>query len=103
MYELNNVTPAANVLPDSIRKFSIPLKNVGGFGKYRVEGNFGYGSTGQLLSAGTTFYVVPKAILIGFVLLVLLLLFIVFALPKLIRRYNDYIVSRAARTLGRRK
>jgi hypothetical protein len=102
-YELNNVTPPANVLPDSIRKFTVPLKDVGGFGKYRLEGNFGYGASGQLLSAGTTFYVIPKSIVIGFVLLVLLLLFIVFVLPKLIRRYNEFVVSRAARTLGRRK
>jgi Bacterial protein of unknown function (DUF916) len=100
-YEVNNVDPAGNVLPDSIRKFPVDLKKVGGFGQYKVEGNFGYGSTGQLLSASTTFYVIPAWLIILFIAIVLLLVFIVLVLPRIIRAYNKRIISRAGRALGK--
>jgi hypothetical protein len=58
-YEVNAGDQPGNVLPDSVRKFSVPLNKVGSFGKYTIEGNFGYGSAGQLLSAKSSFYVVP--------------------------------------------
>ena len=96
-YEVNSDTPPGNVLPDSIRKFSIPINKVGSFGQFKLEGNFGYGSSGQLLSASTTFYVVPLSFIIAFVFLVLLLAFLIFGLPRLIRAYNRRILRRAGR------
>jgi hypothetical protein len=102
-YEVNNINPPGNVLPDSIRKFPVALGNkVGKFGQYKLEGNFGYGANGQLLSASTTFYIIPFSIIIAFVGLVLLVVFIVLVLPRLIRAYNRRVISRAGRTLGRR-
>jgi len=96
-YELNNTYPPGNVLPDSIRKFGITLTGIKSFGQYKLEGNFGYGSTGQLLSASTTFYVVPISVMVGFVLIVLLLVFLIFGLPRLIKAYNRRILRRAGR------
>lgn len=95
--EVNNTNPRANVLPGSIRKFTVPLSHLGSFGIYTIEGNFGYGTNGQLLSASTTFYVVPLYAVIGFVVLVLLILFLVFGLPKLIKAYNRRIIAKATR------
>lgn len=96
-YELNNTTPPGNVLPDSIRKFPVPLDKVGKFGQFKVEGNFGYGNSGQLLTASTTFYVVPILYIIIFVLLVLLLLFLIFVMPRIVRTYNRRVLRRAGR------
>jgi hypothetical protein len=97
-YELNSNVPPANVLPDSIRKFPIPLnKKVGGMGQYKLEGNFGYGASGQLLSASTTFYVIPASVIIIFAAAVALLLFLVFGLPRLVRAYNRSVIRRANR------
>jgi hypothetical protein len=95
--EVNNVYPPGNVLPDSIREFSVPVKNIGSFGIYKLEGNFGYGSNGQLLSASTTFYVVPAFAIVLFVLIVILLLFLIFGLPKLIHSYNQRVIRQASR------
>jgi hypothetical protein len=95
--EINNTDPRGNVLPDSIRKFEIDLTKVGSFGKYNVQGNFGYGTTGQLLSGQTTFYVVPVPIIILAVAAVLLILFLIFGLPKMVRRYNQNVIRRANR------
>jgi hypothetical protein len=96
-YEINNTNPPGNVLPDSIRKFTVPLKKVGSFGQYKLEGNFGYGTNGQLLSASTTFYVIPKSLIYIFILIVALLAFLVFGLPRIVRSYNRRIIRKATR------
>lgn len=95
-YEINDVQPRGNVLPDSIRRFSVDLTNVGSFGKYRLEGNFGYGSNGQLITASHTFYVVPVSVLIVTSVVLLLVVMTLFVVPKWIARYNDHVVRKAA-------
>lgn len=96
-YEINNTTPRSNVLPDSIRRFDVPLTKVGSFGKYTLEGNFGYGTSGQLLTAQTTFYVVPAALLAAGLGGVVLVIGLIFILPRTIRAYNRRIIRSASR------
>lgn len=97
-YEMNNTDPRGNVLPDSIRKFTVQLGDkVGSVGKYRLEGNFGYGTSGQLLSASTTFYVIPFIYIILFVALVLAIVFFVFGMPRIVRAYNRRVLRKAGR------
>ena len=95
-YEINDAT-RGNVLPDSIRKFTVKLDKVGWFGKYTVTGNFGYGTNGQLLSGETTFYVVPMPAIIGVLLLLGAILFLIFGFPRLKRQYDRGVVRRARR------
>jgi hypothetical protein len=94
-YEINNETPRGNVLPDSIRKFQVPLTKLGSFGKYTMVGNFGYGSSGQLITASSSFYLIPLYIIILAVLIVAAILFLIFGLPRVIKRYNRRVVSRS--------
>jgi hypothetical protein len=100
-YEINNTDPRGNVLPDSIRRFETDLKKVGSIGKFTVEGNFGYGTNGQLLTASKTFYVVPLWTIILFVLVVALILLAIFVLPRLVRAYNARIIAKAAKSRKR--
>lgn len=100
-YEVNNGTPRGNVLPDSIRKFSIPLNKVGSFGKFTMVGNFGYGDSGQLITASSTFYVIPVYMIVLAVLLVLFILFLILGLPRVIKRYNRRVVSKSQRKRSR--
>jgi hypothetical protein len=102
IYQVNNSTPRGNVLPNSIRMFSNHLTGLGSLGRYTLEGNFGYGTTGQLLSATTTFYVIPLALIIIAILVVLLILFAIFGLPRMIRSYDRSIVRKATGK-GKRK
>lgn len=95
--ELNDAQPRGNVLPDSIRRFTVGLKHIGSFGRFTVVGNFGYGSKGQLLTAKTTFYVIPLWAMVVILLIILLILFLIFGLPRLIRGYNRRVISRANR------
>lgn len=96
-YEINNTTPASNVLPDSIRKFSVPLKKVGSFGEFKIEGNFGYGAGGQLISASSTFYVIPIWLILIGLLIVAFILFLVFGMPRLVKAYNRRVLRKAGR------
>lgn len=101
IYAVNNAEVPGNVLPDSIRRFTVNLTHVSWYGKYKVEGNFGYGSKGQLLTAQATFWVIPLVFIIIAVLIILLILFLIFGLPRLIRRYNRRVIARANRNQHR--
>ena len=94
--EINNTDPRGNVLPDSIRRFEVDLNKVGKFGKYTVEGNFGYG-TGELISSKTTFWVVPTTYIIGGIVGLLLLIGVIFLIVKVI------VLSRGGRRPGPRR
>jgi hypothetical protein len=100
-YEINNVQPRGNVLPDSIRRFGIDLDKVSAFGKYKVEGNFGYGSKGQLLTASQTFYVVPIPVIVTAFVVLILIVLAIFVAPRMVKNYNRRVVQKA--TGSRRK
>jgi hypothetical protein len=94
--EVNSGEAPGNVLPGSVRKFTVPLKGIGSFGKYTVTGDFGYGQ-GQTLTAKTTFYVLPIPVIIFLIVLIGLIIFLIVELPRLIKRYNKRILRRAGR------
>jgi hypothetical protein len=96
-YNVNNSDSPGNVLPDSIRRFTINLDHIGSFGKYKIVGNFGYGSKGELLTASATFWVIPLIVIIIAAIILLLILFLIFGLPRLIRRYNRRVIAKANR------
>lgn len=84
-YEINNTQPRGNVLPGSIRHFVTPLTGLGSFGKYTLEGNFGYGTKGQLLSASTSFYIVPVSAIVIAVVVLLVIVGGIFAIRAYVK------------------
>ncbi|MBA3758558.1 DUF916 domain-containing protein [Candidatus Saccharibacteria bacterium] len=73
-YELNNVEPRANILPDSIRKFddSLSKPSKGWIGRYTISANLGYSQGGgELISSSATFWYLPAWSLIVLALLVI--------------------------------
>jgi hypothetical protein len=95
VYEINNVQPRGNVLPDSIRRFDFKLDNLGSFGKYTLDANIGYGSKGELLTTSTTFYIVPVPVMIITAVVLALIIFAIFVLPKMIKKYNQRVIAKA--------
>ncbi len=95
--EINNTDPRGNVLPDSIRRFSVKLDKVGIWGRYTVEGNFGYGSNGQLVSGSTSFFVFPLLYVLIIVVALIVAGLLIFGLPRAIKRYNQGVIRRASR------
>jgi len=96
-YEINTTDPKGNVLPDSIRKFNAKLDHLGSFGRYTLEGNFGYGSAGQLLTAKSTFYIIPIPVIVTLIILAVLIIVAIFEIPRMIRSYNKRVLRRAGR------
>lgn len=95
--EINNTQQPGNVLPDSIRKFSVSLDKVGKVGKYTVEGNFGYGSNGQLLSAKSTFYVIPLILVVIVIAAIAALIAAIYFGPKAVRKHDRRILRHTKR------
>lgn len=97
-YEVNNIQPRGSVLPDSIRRFNVDFGDKAKtLGKYTVEGNFGYGATGQLISAKTSFFVVPLPILITLIICLLLIIAAVFIGPRMLKSHDRKLLRKVRR------
>jgi hypothetical protein len=97
--------PPRNILPGSTRKFESPLdKSVIGnkklFGRYTATLKVTYGSTKQVVTSQTTFWVIPYRV-IGIAILAMLITF--FALRFMIRRYNQHIIKQAQKSSKSRR
>lgn len=95
--EINDTDPKGNVLPDSIRRFDTKLDRVPSFGKFTVQGSFGYGEHGQLVNASTTFWVVPVPFIVGAVLLAVLIAAAIILIPRAIKRHDAKVVRASKR------
>jgi hypothetical protein len=79
----NQDDPKDEVLPDSARRWNVPLKGLGKFGKYTVVGTFTYGN-GQSIQVSKVIWIIPTlyliaagaALLIGLVVIWLVIHFI---------------------------
>jgi hypothetical protein len=72
-YNFNQKDPRQTILPDSARRWDIPLKGFGKFGKYKVGGTLTYGSTNKTITVSKTVWIIPTTYIIGFVVGILLL------------------------------
>jgi hypothetical protein len=94
-YELNNVTPRGTVLPDSTRRFQIDLGDkTSSFGRYTLEGNFGYGSQGQLILAKTSFFVLPIPYIIAIVVLFGAILTAILVFPRMLKSHDRKLLRK---------
>lgn len=95
--DFNEGNPREMVLPDSARRWDIPLDKIGNFGHYTVTGVFTYGKSNQTFEVQQSFWVIPVWMIIAaiatVVVLIGLVVFLVFFLRGNRRR-------RARRGLG---
>ncbi len=93
-YEINVAEPRGNVLPGSIRKFvdQIPEDKIGSIGRYTVEANISYGDGGNVITAKSTFWVLPWGVVIGGLVGLAGLIWLV---TKGIPSYNRRVVSKS--------
>jgi hypothetical protein len=61
----NQDDPKAEILPDSARRWTVPLKNLGKFGKYTITGTFSYGAKGQSIEVTKAVWIIPSTYIIG--------------------------------------
>ena len=60
-YNFNQAKPQSEILPDSFRRWNIPLKGMGKFGKYTVGAIITYGTKGQSIDISKTIWIIPTA------------------------------------------
>lgn len=63
--DFNSEMPRDVILPDGARRWSVPLKNIGSFGKYTVSATFTYGLKNQSIEVVKTFWVLPISVIIA--------------------------------------
>jgi len=93
-----------NVLPGSIRKFSVLLDDgvIGNkvlFGRYTADVKLSYGTKGQTVTESTSFWVIPYR-LVGFSILLIIILIIVGRIA--LARYNERLIAKSRSRRRRR-
>lgn len=72
--DFNMGTPADMILPDSARRWDVPLRDIGTFGRYTVTATFTYGEKNQTIELERVFWALPLWILISAVSFLLIIL-----------------------------
>lgn len=100
--DFNNKEQRDMILPDSARRWDIPLKDIGTFGKYDVTGTFTYGSENKTIEVTKSFWVVPLwAILAGIAALIAVIGLIV-GIWLFLRNYKRRILRDSGHRRSRR-
>lgn len=85
--DFNTETPRDLVLPDSARRWEVPLKEIGEFGHYTVSATFTYGTKNQTIEVSQSFWVIPQYMIIAAIgLAALLIIGIIVTVILIIRR-----------------
>ena len=80
------------ILPDSARRWEIPLKNIGSFGNYTVSATFSYGSKNQTVEVTKSFWVVPMVVIFIAAGAVLVLILLVLGIFLFLRSYKKRVL-----------
>ena len=92
--DFNNKNPRDMVLPDSARRWDIPLKNIGAFGHYTVKATFTYGKTNQTIDVTKSFWVIPQMVIIAAVVGVVVLIGLIVGIWMFLRNYKRRILHK---------
>jgi hypothetical protein len=87
------------VLPDSARRFDVPLKNIDTFGHYTVKATFTYGKKNQTIEVTKSFWVIPQMLIIAAAVGVLVLIGLIVLVALLLRNRKRH--SLRGRGFGR--
>lgn len=75
--DFNNGDPRDMVLPDSARRWNIPLNQLGTFGHYTVTATLTYGKNNETVQVSKSFWIVPQAVIIGGIIGLIVLLAVI--------------------------
>lgn len=100
-YDFNQKAPRDVVLPDSARRWNVPLKDIGAFGHYTVEATLTYGKKNQTVNIIQSFWVIPFSVIIGAVVGLLVLIGLIVAFIAFLRGYKKRVINSYGRG-GRR-
>jgi len=90
--DFNTVDPREMTLPDSARRWDIPLKNIDGFGHYTALATYTYGTKNQTIEVTKSFWIIPMSVIIGAIIGLIVLILLVVGIILLVRsrkRHNQ--------------
>lgn len=88
--DFNQQDPKGMVLPDSARRWDVPLKELGEFGQYTIGATFAYGTKNKSIEVSKTIWIIPTWFIIAVVATVVLLLALIIGLVLFIRRRRSH-------------
>src|SRR5690606_20481425 len=89
--DFNNKDQRDVVLPDSARRWNIPVEDISSFGKYTVSATFTYGADNKTIEVSESFWVIPRNVIIAAIAgLILLIGAIVAGVMYFRRRRNSF-------------
>lgn len=96
--KFNTSNPHDMILPDSARRWEVPLKDIANIGRFTVTSTFTYGEKNQTVEVEEVFWVAPIGLVLGLVGLLILLAGgivtgVVFA-AKAIKRRRHHVPAR---------
>lgn len=98
--DFNTSTPHDVVLPDSARKWSVPLEKIASFGHYTVTATLTYGSTNQTVQVSKSFWVIPFAYMVGAGIALLVLIGLIVGIWLFLRSYKRRILRSQSHRVG---
>lgn len=93
----NQDQPRDNILPDSARRWNVPIKNLGKFGKYTISGTFGYGTKGQTINIEKTVWIIPTSYILTVVGIVTFLVLVGVGSYLFLKSYKRKILQSSRR------
>lgn len=90
--DFNSGDPRDMILPDSARRWDVPLKNIGSFGHYTVNATFTYGKKNQTVEVERTFWVVPQFVIIATIVAVLTIVGLIVGVWLFLRHYKRRVL-----------
>lgn len=99
-YEINDVQPRGNVLPESIRRFEDKIEGIGSFGRYTIEANLSYGNGGNIINASSTFWVIPWTTVL---IVTAILIAFAFLGTRGLKSYNRHVIESTKGTRVKKK
>ncbi len=97
-YNFNQSSPKQVVLPDSSRRWNIPLGGFGKFGKYTVGASLTYGvNKTQTYDVTKTVWIVPTAYIFGGIGIIIFIILLIVGIWFFLRSYKRRILKSSSR------
>lgn len=89
----NQDQPRGMVLPDSARRWDVPLDKLGKFGKYTIGATFTYGTGNKSIDFSKTIWIIPLSYVIGAVVGVVVLIALIVGIWLGLRSYKRRVIK----------
>jgi hypothetical protein len=90
--DFNTESPRDMILPDSARRWEIPLDKIGTFGNYTVSATFTYGTKNQTIEVKKSFWVIPQTLIVAVIVGVIVLIALIAGIWFFLRHYKRRII-----------